>query len=237
MISEKIILSKTFAVLMLTTVPCALLLASESEQHLLPTSPNFDTVAPYAKRFAKICERLLFPASSWIIRYFQIIGDPPYDTGLTIYQKTDRSYWLMVRQARPEINDIVVNAFYGRVDLQSSLASVKIEASNRQIPSDVAVEMHKLWLALLRKTRARDKVDETHYIHPPTVILSAKDRNGDRLNGKYPADAAKHRTFTSLEAIVDSLVKSCDARDDDRLRLLRSAAKDARGLRADIESH
>jgi hypothetical protein len=143
----------------------------------------------------------------------------------------------MVRQAKPEIGDIVVNAFYGRVDLQSSLASVKTQTSNHEIPSDVALEMHKLWLTLLRRTRSRDKVDETHYIHPTTVILSAKDRQVTALSGKYPPDAAKQGMFTSVEAIVDDLVKSCDAPDKDRIKLLRRAAKRAHHLRETLESH
>ena len=237
MISENAILPKVLAVLILATVPCRQVLASESGQHLLPAGPNLDTLPPYGKRYAEICERLLFPASSWIIRYFQIIGDPPYDTGLTIYRKADGSHWLMVRQARPEIGDIVVNAFYGRVDLQSSLASVKIEASNRQIPPDVALETHKLWLALLRKTRAKNKVDDTYYIHPPTVILWAKDRAGITLSGKYPPDAAKHGMFTAVEAIVDDLVKSCDAPDKDRIQVLRRVAERARHLRETLSRY
>jgi len=236
MISEKAILAKVLAVLMLAIMPSGHVLASESEQHLLPTSPNFDTVAPYGKTYAKICENLLFPAPSWIIRYFQIIGDPPYDTGLTIYQKTDGSYRLMVKQARPEIKDIVVNAFYGRVNLESSLASVKIEASDRQIPSDVALEMRKLWLALLRQTRPKNKVDNTYYIHPPTVILFAKSRHGIIPSGKYPPDAAKHGMFTSVEAIVDDLVKSCDAPDKERVQVFRGVAERARHLRESLES-
>lgn len=236
MIIEKATSRKVVAVLILATISCADLLASQGEQHLLPTQPNFDTVAPYGRRYAKINEKLLFPATSWIIRYFQIIGDPPYDTGLTIYQKTDGTYWLMVRQARPEIADIVVNAFYGRVDLRSSLASIKIEGSDRQIPSDVAREIQKLWLALLRKTRANYKVDDTYYIHPPIVILWAKDGRSITLSGKYPPDAAKHKMFTSVETIIDQLVKSCDAPDKERIELLRNGVERARHLRESLDS-
>jgi hypothetical protein len=129
-----------------------------------------------------------------------------------------------------------MNAFYGRVNLKSSLASIKIEPSNREVPPEVALEMHMLWLAFLRDTRPRDKEDNHIYIHPPTVILSAKDRNGITLTGKYPPDAAKYKEFTALEAIVDDLVKSCDAPDKDRIRLFRRVANRARQLRESLHS-
>jgi hypothetical protein len=228
-----VLLYKGLAVLMLVAIPFGQMLASTGDGHLLPSQANFDTLAPYGKRYAEILEKLLFPASSWTVRYFEARG---YSTGLTIYQKPNGSHWLMLRQATPDIGSIVVNAFYKRVDLQSSLASVKIEPSNREVPAEVALEMRRLWLALLRETRPRDKVDDTVYIHPPTVILSAKDGNGITLTGKYPPDAAKHRKFTALEAIVDDLVKSCDAPDKDRIQLLRRAAKRARNLRENLDS-
>jgi|SRR6267143_2398416 len=227
---------RALAVLMLVTGPFGHLHASKGDGHLLPSQPNFDTVAPYGNKYAEILEKLVFPASSWTVRYFETIGNPPYDTGLTIYQKPNGSHWLMIRQARPEIGSIVVNAYYKRVDLQSSLAAVKIESSDRQVPPEIALEMRRLWLAFLQDVRPRDKRDDTVYIHPPTVILSAKDSKGVTLSGKYPLDAGKHRKFTAFEAIVDNLVKSCDAPDKDRIQLLRRAAKRARNLRESLDS-
>jgi hypothetical protein len=219
---------RTFLSVTLAILLSGDLLASENKQHLLPIGPNFDTSAPYGARYANICERLLFPTSSWIIRYFEIIGDPPYDTGLTIYRKKDGTYWLTVRQARPEIKDIVVNAFYGRADLRSSLASIKIEERNRQIPEDVARTIHRAWLGLLQGTSKKNTADDRYYIHPATVILFAKDQYGVPAGGKYPGDASRHRVFTSVEDIVDDLVKSCDATNRDSEKLLRRAAERAR---------
>jgi hypothetical protein len=235
MITDASLLRNVLAIVMLTIITFDCLHAAQSEPHLLPIQPNFDTLPPYGRTYAQTCEKLLFPASSWTIRYFQVIGDPPYDTGLMIYRKPVGSYWLMIKQARPSIGDIVMNAFYKRVELQSSLASIKIETSNREVPDDVAVEMHKLWLTLLQQTRPREKVDKTYYIHPTKVIFWARD-HAITLSGKYPPDAAESRIFTSVEAIVDDLVKSCDMSDTDRIPLLRVAGKRARHLREALSS-
>jgi hypothetical protein len=224
------VMRRIFLSVTLATLLSGDLLALENKQHLLPIGPNFDTPAPYGARYAHICEKLLFPRRSWMIRYFEIIGDPPYDTGLTIYKKTDGNYWLMVRQARPEIKDIVVNAFYGRADLRSSLASIKIEERNRQIPEDIARVLQKAWLGLLQKTSKKSTVDDRYYIHPATVILFAKDQNGVQAGGKYPGDASRHRVFTLVEDIVDNLVKSCDATHKDSEKIFRRVAERARYL-------
>jgi hypothetical protein len=230
------LLCKSVALVVLAIARAPTVHASEREPHLLPIQPNFDTLPPYGKQYAESCERILFPASSWMIRYFQVIGDPPYDTGLTIYRRPGGNYFLMVRQARPAIGDIVMNAFYGRLNLQSSLASLKIETSDREIPEDVAIEIHKLWLTLLRQTRRGSKPDKAYYIHPTKVILWAKDDKKATRSGKYPSDAAKHEVFTSVESIIDLLVKSCDAGPQDRSQLLTSAGKKARALQAQWQS-
>jgi len=233
MINKRTVISE---ILWITLLASSQLSAANAKEHLLPVGSNFDTLAPYGKTYAETCERLLFPAPHWVVRYYQVIGSPRYDTGLTIYQRADNSYWLMVKQATPEIGDIVMNAYYGRIDLTSSLASVRIQTSNIMIPSDVGSEIRDLWLALLKQTRVRSRADEYIYIHPAFVILSAKDNQKRPISGKYPPDAAEHRLFKSIEAIVDSLVKSCDAGSADRSRLLRSAIKDARRLRGTIDS-
>ena len=212
-------------------VPLRLVPASPVEHHLLPVAPNFDTLAPYGEQYAKICEKLLFPASPSLIRYFQVNGDPPYNTAIAIYRTADGSYRLMFKQAEPTIGDIVINAYDRRVDLLSALSSIKIKTFDYRIPSDVASDLQRAWLALLRTTRERDKADDKSYIHSPIVILSAADRDGVTRSGKYPPDAAKHKIFVATEAIVDDLAKSCEAASKNRLRLLRSAARRARNVR------
>ena len=209
-------------------------LASEGRQHLLPVGANFDTQPPYGRLYANTHERLLFPASTWLIRYFQVIGDPAYDTGITVYERPKGIFRLMVKQARPAIGDIVMNAFYGRTDLQSSLALVKIKTSDREIPGEVAHELQRLWLSLTQNTRDRNKVDKKYYIHPVKVILWAKDGHGTALSGQYPPDAADYRVFNTIESIIDLLVKSCDAPTGNRARLLSDAAQSARTLRAEL---
>lgn len=228
MINKRIVI---FKILWVTLLAASQLSAANTKEHLLPVGSNFDTLAPYGKTYAEICERLLFPAPHWVVRYYQVIGNPRYDTGLTIYQRANNTYWLMVKQATPEIGDIVMNAYYGRIDLRSSLTSVRIQTSNIKIPSDVASEIRDLWLALLKQTRVRSRADEYIYIHPAFVILSAKDDQERPISGKYPADAADHRLFKSVEAIVDKLVQSCDARDGKRASLLSAAGREARALR------
>src|SRR5688572_25948774 len=113
--------SEIFCVLLLCIGSLESAAAAKPDSHLLPAGPHFDTLPPYGKRFAQTCENLLFPARSWIIRYFQIIGDPPYDTGLTIYRQPHGHYRLMVRQAKPEIKGIVIDAYAGRADLKRAL--------------------------------------------------------------------------------------------------------------------
>src|SRR2546423_9157652 len=166
MISKHSLFAKALAILIATMLLKGDLFAFDTQPHLLPVSANFDTLPPYGKQYADLSEKLLFPASNWLFRYYQVIGDPPYDTGLTVYQKPNGAYRLMVKQARPAIGDIVMNAFYGRLDLQSSIASLKVETSDRGISDNVAVELHKLWLTLVQRTRPASTVDKRYYIHP-----------------------------------------------------------------------
>jgi hypothetical protein len=210
-------------------------LALDKPPHLLPISPNFDTLAPYGKQYANLCEKLLFPAPAWLVRYFQVIGDPPYDTGVTVYEKPNGTYRLMLKQSKPAIGDIVMNASFGRLDLQSSIASMKIKTSDREIPNDVAVELHKLWLAFVMRARSPGNIDKRYYIHPAKVILWAKNNRHTVLSGKYPPDAAEHEIFTSLETIVDDLVKTSDVNREERQQLLARIAKNAHRLRTRLE--
>lgn len=235
MTSKNSILIKVPAILILATLLKGNLLALDNQPHLLPASANFDTLPPYGKQYADLCERLLFPTPTWLIRYFQVIGDPPYDTALTVYQQPNGTHRLMLKQAKPAIGDIVMNAFYGRLNLQSSIASIKIQTSDREIPDNVAAELHKLWLTFVKRTRSGSKVDQRYYIHPVKVILWAKDSLRAVLSGKYPPDASEHEIFTSLEAIVDDLVKSCEANGVQRQRLLARTAKNASRLRKSLE--
>ena len=131
MINKRIVV---FKILWIALLAACRLSAANAKEHLLPVGNDFDTLAPYGKTYADACERLLFPAPDWVVRYYQVIGNPRYDTGLTIYQRADNSYWLTVKQATPEIGDIVMNAYYGKIDLKSSLASVRIQAANIKIP-------------------------------------------------------------------------------------------------------
>lgn len=212
--------------------------ADTSDGHLLPAGPNFDTShAAEDRAYVELLDKMLFPAQGWIARYFRAVGEPSpgYDTGIALYRKPNGSYWLMIKQASPALGSIVMNAYRGRINLKSSLAAVKIKTSNKEVPAEFAAEMSGLWVALLRDSRPDEKPSDEMYFSSPTVIFSAKNSSGNVLNGKYPPDAAKHENFVATEAFVDTLFKSCDMPDNDRIQSLRRVARRMSNLRHAVQ--
>ena len=202
-------------------------LSAAEHGHLLPVGPTFDVSAPIGETYARICERMLFPGSNWIIRYHS--DTESVTTGLSIYKRSDGQFRLSVRQAKPELYSVISAAFYNRLNLESALAKVRIEKADNEIPATLALALQDLWRSVLRKTRPDEKRRPPH-IASAEVILYAHATNGALLAGKMPSNAGTYANFASFESIIDELIRTCDQSPKARANLLKQIESKARTL-------
>lgn len=202
-------------------------LSAAEHGHLLPVGPTFDVSEPIGKMHAKVCERMLFPESNWIIRYYN--DNESVTLGFSIYRRSDRQFRLSVRQAKPELYSVISSAFYNRLHLESALAKVRIEKADNEIPVTLASALEDLWRSMLRKTRPAEKPRPPH-IATATAILFAHASNGALLSGKLPSNANAYANFVSFENVIDDLIRSCDQSPKERANLLKQIERKARAL-------
>jgi len=195
--------------------------------HLLPVGATFDVPEPIGETYARVCVRLLFPASNWIIRYHN--DNESVTLGFSIYKRSDGQFRLNVRQAKPELGSVVSDAYYNRLNLESALAKVRIEKADNEIPATLASALEDLWGSMLRKTRPAEKPRPPH-IATATAILFAHASNGALLSGKLPSNANAYANFVSFENVIDDLIRSCDQSPKERANLLKQIERKVRAL-------
>ncbi len=197
--------------------------APAAKGHLLPARPNFDARPgiPDAQEFAQACEEKLYDRRDWIVRYFQIIHVPTATTAISIGQ-TNGAYWLAVRQARPDIS--------GLPNYTSALKSVRVKKLDAELPVSTARALIAVWKALVRETRPAEASREGLDIHPPEVILYARDGQGRVAFGKYPPNADEYPIFIRFAKVIDDLLDTIDKRKQERPAWLRKIGGEAQSL-------
>jgi hypothetical protein len=192
-----------FLALMLSSVGAE----THDRPHLEPVGPNFNTfAAPYAKTYARLCEEMLFVRSNWVIRYHEISESA--ETGVSITQKQDGTFWVTAKQARPSLGPAVRSVFDQNLNLRSALKAVKITERNAEIPERVVRAIRQHWVSLLGDVRP-DKRPISSIIISSVVMLYAKTPGGKTLAGKLPYDAYKYTDIYAVEDIAWDLVDIC----------------------------
>lgn len=174
--------------------------------HLIRVGPNFDVDAPYARTYAKLCEKMLFTGPNWVIRYHEI--SESVETGLSVTKAQDGKFWATVKQSRPQLGPTVSHAFYFGSNLESDLKTLKVSEGRADIPEKVATAIQRYWISLLSDVRPYERRSSTVTISNQ-VILFAKTPDGQTLAGRLPSDAFKYSDIHAVEDIEWDLVKIC----------------------------
>lgn len=201
------------------------------DSHLLPVESFFDTQGEHAKQYAELCEQILFPASGWRIRYYEVIANPSATMGVCIYRQGGRDYYIDVRQSTPELKSVIQKADYETRNLQSIYRRIKVEKAKKRIPASTASEITKLWLWSLSEVGPMLHEGDGIFMDAPLVILYAKKDDGAVVAGKFPPDHQGVAKFVSFRAIVAKLIIACDATEADRQRLFAEIERTSRKLR------
>lgn len=191
-------------VAILMTVSRSVAIEAAENAHLLPVAATFDVGPPIGETYSRVCEQMLFGQPNWRLRYYS--ASESVTTGMAI-TSDGRRYGVSVKQARPELYSVVANAFYRKLNLESSLATVKITEAKAEIPQSVALAINRLWLSLLRGT-GTDEAPKP-YILSAKIILYGKTTDGTVLSGMMPPAFLKDKRLGSVEDIVDELMKLC----------------------------
>ena len=226
-------------IVMRATITVAFLLKAQlgevfaaRESHLLPVDPFFNTQGEHARQYADLCEKLLFPASGWRIRYYEVIANPSATMGISIYRQGASDYYIEVRQSTPELKSVIQSADYEALSFQSIQGKVKVEEAKRKIPVSTASEMTRLWLWFLSEVRPMAKEGDAIFMDAPLIILYAKKEDGTVSAGKFPQDHQALSKFVSFRAIVAKLIMACDATEADRQRIFIEVERTSRKLRS-----
>jgi hypothetical protein len=174
--------------------------------HLIRVRPNFDVDAPYANTYARLCEKMLFTGPNWVIRYHEI--SESVETGLSITKKQDGSFWVTVKQAKPQLGPTVSHAFYFKSNLEAALKTLKVVEGHAEIPERAVTAIRRYWIALLSDVRPYERRSSTITISNQ-VILFANTPDGKTLAGRLPPDAYKYSYIHAVEDIEWDLVKVC----------------------------
>jgi hypothetical protein len=202
-----------------------------ANSHLLPVAPFFDTQGEYARQYAEICEKILFPASEWRIRYYEVIANPSATMGISIYRRGAGNYYIDVWQSTPELKSVIENADYETRNLHSIYSRIEVQKAKKKVPTTTASEMTKLWFWSLSEVGPMVQEGNTIFMDAPLIILYAKKEDGTVLAGKFPPDHQGIAKFVSFRAIIAKVIVACDAAAADRPRLFAEVERRSRKLR------
>jgi hypothetical protein len=201
------------------------------DSHLLPVAPFFDTQGEYARQYAEICEKMLFPAPEWRIRYYEVIANPSATMGVSIYGQGGHDHYIDVRQSTPELKSVIEKPDYETRNLHSIYSRVKVEKAKKKVPATTASEIAQLWFWSLSEVGPMVQEGNTIFMDAPLIILYAKKEDGAVLAGKFPPDHQGIAKFVSFRAIVAKVIRACDATAADRQRLFTEVEQSSRKLR------
>jgi hypothetical protein len=215
--------------------PAGVVLGTGSDRqvidHLVPVEKEQGLGALYEKLWQE--KLLVRPGET--ARFVSLPGNFGQESAISIYQARNRKnalqggYWITITQASGWLWKTIPQSGQ-KPSLDPS--KVTIDRLDLPLPESTALEIHRVWLAMLRQTKP-ERISESISLDNSREIFSAVNSNGAELRGQLPTSRPRGNTL-ALFHLANSLIEYCNLTESERSAKAREIEKKALKLLSSI---